>query len=54
MTCCDASSVDGQTFEVTDQSELDLQIPVLTDALSIMGASYEKAYRMLNKLGVFT
>jgi len=51
---CVCSAVDGQTFEVTDHAELDLPIPSLTDALSVMGASYEKAYRMLNKLGIFT
>jgi len=36
-----------------DHVELDCQVPSLAEALAVMGASYEKAYRMMNKLGAF-
>ena len=53
LFCLCARSVDGRNFEIIDHVELDCQVPSLAEALAVMGASYEKAYRMMNKLGVF-
>ena len=45
--------VEWRNFEIMDHVELDCQVPSLAEALAVMGASYEKAYQMMNKLGAF-